>query len=59
MIKHHTRGVMIRFALHRGCHDQASSTQGISSTQGVSWGHDQVSSTQGVSYKASSTQRMS
>ena len=53
---------MIRHPLHRGCHDQ------VSSTQGVSWGHgflyaggvmikhplhrgchDQASSTQGVS----------
>ena len=38
---------MIRRPLHRGCHDQVSSTQG---------GHDQASSTQGCHDPASSTQ---
>jgi hypothetical protein len=54
MIKHplHRGFVMIRCPLHRGCHDQVSSTQGVS-WSGVlyTWRcHDRVSSTQGVSW---------
>ena len=37
---------MIRCPLHRGCHDQMSSTQGV---------HDHVSSIQGVCDMMSST----
>ena len=52
---------MIKHPLHRGCHDQVSSTQGVSWSGFLYAGgvmikhplhkgcHDQVSSTQGVS----------
>ena len=54
---------MIRFPLHRGCHDQASSTQGVCHDHGVLYiggvmircplhrgcHDDHASSTQGVS----------
>ena len=51
MINHilYTGGVMIRFPLHRGCHDQTSSTQGVMIRCPLGGCHDQISSTQGVS----------